>query len=193
MYRGERLGPHAVAPFSNHTPRLFEVQAAHKSITGPTMTNPDETATESGIHCLSAQHHPAIARKDLSTFHVVQLEDEKCYLRPSENCTSLFSLPANSLQQSPIPLDKDSDDEKMTHTNLFALPPSNPSYQMSYFLRTTGPAENVHANPGQSKRSVHISRTALRFFGFKEKTSSEPLAVAHDKYVKYHAIHRSFY
>jgi len=67
-------------------------------------------------------------------------------------------------------------DKMMTQTNLLVLPPSNPSYQMAYFLKTTGPVEEAP----KATRHRRIS-SAMRLFRTNNRRPSESLAAAHQR------------
>lgn len=71
-------------------------------------------------------------------------------------------------------------DKMMTQTNLLVLPPSNPSYQMAYFLKTTGPVKEPSARQPKSKR---IS-SAMRIFKNRSRRPSESTTAAHMRFVK---------
>ncbi|KAG9893468.1 hypothetical protein KCU94_g12886, partial [Aureobasidium melanogenum] len=66
-------------------------------------------------------------------------------------------------------------DRMMTQTNLLVLPPSNPSYQMAYFLKTTGPVKDPPTKGAKPKR---IS-SAMRIFRNSSRRPSDPTTAAH--------------
>lgn len=70
-------------------------------------------------------------------------------------------------------------DKMMTQTNLLVLPPSNPSYQMAYFLKTTGPVKEPPKKDAKTKR---IS-SAMRIFKNSNRRPSDPLTTAHKRFV----------
>lgn len=71
-------------------------------------------------------------------------------------------------------------DRMMTQTNLLVLPPSNPSYQMAYFLKTTGPAKEP---PVKGAKSKSIS-SAMRIFKPSSRRPPESLTAAHKRCVE---------
>lgn len=66
-------------------------------------------------------------------------------------------------------------DEMMTQTNLLVLPPSNPSYQMAYFLKTTGPVKDP---PPKQTKPKRIS-SAMRIFKNSSRRPSNSTTAAH--------------
>ncbi|KAG9549795.1 hypothetical protein KCU79_g14199, partial [Aureobasidium melanogenum] len=66
-------------------------------------------------------------------------------------------------------------DRMMTQTNLLVLPPSNPSYQMAYFLKTTGPVKDPPTKEAKPKR---IS-SAMRIFKNSSRRPSDSTTAAH--------------
>lgn len=71
-------------------------------------------------------------------------------------------------------------DEMMTQTNLLVLPPSNPSYQMAYFLKTTGPVKDP---PPKQTKPKRIS-SAMRIFKNSSRRPSNSTTAAHMRFVK---------
>jgi hypothetical protein len=71
-------------------------------------------------------------------------------------------------------------DKMMTQTNLLVLPPSNPSYQMAYFLKTTGPVKDPPARAPKSRRMS----SAMRIFKGSSRRPSELTTAAHMRFVK---------
>ncbi|THZ84796.1 hypothetical protein D6C88_05710 [Aureobasidium pullulans] len=164
-----------VPPFANHTPRAFEFQKTGKlhqtsAMFGPTgmavpvmlpagpapsakPAKPDVSASERSSTGGSVSY--ASSRAD------VKSQDES---RPTSS-----ELVAGEDSRNPFV------DRMMTQTNLLVLPPSNPSYQMAYFLKTTGP---VKEPPVKGARSKRIS-SAMRIFKGSSRRPSESLTAAH--------------
>ncbi|TIA55162.1 hypothetical protein D6C79_00617 [Aureobasidium pullulans] len=169
-----------VPPFANHTPRAFEFQKTGKlhqtsAMFGPTgmavpvmlpagpapsakPAKPDVSASERSSTGGSVSY--ASSRAD------VKSQDES---RPTSS-----ELVAGEDSRNPFV------DRMMTQTNLLVLPPSNPSYQMAYFLKTTGPVEEP---PVKGARSKRIS-SAMRIFKGSSRRPSESLTAAHMRFVE---------
>ncbi|THZ59497.1 hypothetical protein D6C86_05700 [Aureobasidium pullulans] len=169
-----------VPPFANHTPRAFEFQKTGKlhqtsAMFGPTgmavpvmlpagpapsakPAKPDVSASERSSTGGSVSY--ASSRAD------VKSQDES---RPTSS-----ELVAGEDSRNPFV------DRMMTQTNLLVLPPSNPSYQMAYFLKTTGP---VKEPPVKGARSKRIS-SAMRIFKGSSRRPSESLTAAHMRFVE---------
>lgn len=110
---------------------------------------------------------------------------EQCSLDPSlvhsqKHSKSPDDSLATSSQRSAQEYTRDGFlDTMMTQTNLLVLPPSNPSYQMAYFLKTTGPVGEPPAKPTKGKRIT----SAMRLFKSGHKRSSDRLTAAQQRLV----------
>lgn len=71
-------------------------------------------------------------------------------------------------------------DRMMTQTNLLVLPPSNPSYQMAHFLKTTGPVKDPSPKEAKPKRMS----SAMRLFKNNSRRPSDSMTAAHKRFVK---------
>lgn len=174
----------SVAPFSNHTPRPFEVQgsgAARPSskMFGPagitadpaSVRTPAQQVSSAQTASVTSSSAPSSGRwSDLIDVH----KDTAAALRDGSPPSDLSGSPIHAPGQEPF-LDK-----MMTQTNLLILPPSNPSYQMAYFLKTTGPVEGKATKPMKPKR---ISSAMRLFKQNSHRHPPEGLAAAHNKYV----------
>lgn len=165
--------------FSNHTPRPFEVQGHSTQRPLPVMFGTTGMVVSPGPvphaaqdvsrepTCDSTTSEDSIVLGSLmSSQQKTQSQDES---RTTSSGLSVASTQAHS--REPF-LDK-----MMTQTNLLVLPPSNPSYQMAYFLKTTGPV--AEEKPGKGKRLS----SAMRLFRSSTRRPSESLTAAHRRYV----------
>lgn len=89
------------------------------------------------------------------------------------------SRPTSSLLAAQVTNREPFLDKMMTQTNLLILPPSNPSYQMAYFLKTTGPMGERAIKPGKGKRLS----SAMRLFKPNSKRLPDSLSAAHQRFV----------
>lgn len=165
--------------FSNHTPRPFEVQGPGTQRPLPVMfgstglmVSPSsvphaaqDVSREST--CDSNTSEDGIVLGSLMSSHQnTQSQDESC------TTSSGFSVASTQAHSREPFLDK-----MMTQTNLLVLPLSNPSYQMAYFLKTTGPV--AERKPGKGRRLS----SAMRLFRSSTRRPSENLTAAHKRYV----------
>lgn len=164
--------------FTNHTLRLYEVQDSETlrspppAMFGPTgmLVGPDlvprvaQTKSEAPA-CKSSlvEDRPCQASVD----------SEKCAQSQDESSPTSSELSAQAAPRVPFL------DDMMTQTNMLVLPPSNPSYQMAYFLKTTGPVAELPSKPARGKR---IS-LAMRLFKSSNRRPSENLSTAQKRCV----------
>jgi hypothetical protein len=166
-----------VPPFANHTPKAFEFQKVGKSLESSTMFGPTGMVVPVML--------PAPTAKPVNT-DVLQCErsstgDSVSYASSRADVKSYgdarpMSSDVNTSEEIRSPFV----DKMMTQTNLLVLPPSNPSYQMAYFLKTTGPVKDPPVRKTGSKR---IS-SAMRIFKSTSRRPSESTTAAHLRFVK---------
>jgi hypothetical protein len=165
-----------VPPFANHTPKAFEFQRAGKSFQSSAMFGPTGMVVPVML--------PAPTVKPANT-DVLQSErgstgDSVSYASSQADVKSYGEArPVSSGADSSEEIRSPFVDKMMTQTNLLVLPPSNPSYQMAYFLKTTGP---VKEPPVKETRSKRIS-SAMRIFKNTSRRPSEPTTAAHLRFV----------
>lgn len=190
-----RKGAHR---FSNHTPRPHEVQDPGHSrpfsaMFGPTgmavgpvlvpLTAP--TISETPIPAKAQSRRPAddTSSSDKQLIHrgslmaLSQREDAITTSSQQESASRLLSSGLAVAQQQACSHEEPFLDKMMTQTNLLVLPPSNPSYQMAYFLKTTGPSPE----PLHKPRGKRIS-SAMRLFRSNNRRHSANLTAAHQRY-----------
>ncbi|KAL1311229.1 hypothetical protein AAFC00_001419 [Neodothiora populina] len=162
--------------FSNHTPRQHEVQQnPARSGRSSAMLNPTGmTVSPNAVPSIAnpIREHPVaeeVGPGKLKRGHTGSLQGRDVKPAPKQDVQpTLHDIPAEVSSQGPFL------DEMMTQTNLLVLPPSNPSYKMAVFLKSTGPLE---ATSKRSRGKKIVS--AMRFFKSNSRGPSEKLAAAH--------------
>lgn len=179
-----------VPSFTNHTPRLFEVPGAEEDEplqSPPAMFGPMGMAVGSVV--LPSATEPSPTSHPLSS---VSKANETNHTNNSSHKNS--SVDASHIANAHEILRTDSitvsvsestaavtNDNMMTGTNLLVLPRANPSYDMAFFLKTTGPAQPRSPNKGGSpKRMASVPKSPLRFL--KRRRPSENLTRTHERY-----------
>ncbi|KAI4718528.1 hypothetical protein E4T48_05210 [Aureobasidium sp. EXF-10727] len=163
-----------VPPFANHTPRAFEFQKVGSLHQSSAMFGPTGMAVPVMLPASSAK--PAIpdvpASERSSTGDSLSHVSSRTDVKSQRETRPTFSeVGPGEDSRDPFV------DKMMTQTNLLVLPPSNPSYQMAYFLKTTGPAQDPPAKEARSKR---IS-SAMRIFKPSGRRPSDSAMAAHMK------------
>ncbi|THX79274.1 hypothetical protein D6D04_05285 [Aureobasidium pullulans] len=164
-----------VPPFANHTPRAFEFQKTGKLHQTSAMFGPTGMAVPvmlpAGPAPSAKPAKPDVSASERSsTGGSVSYASSRADVRSQDESRPTSSeLVAGEDSRNPFV------DRMMTQTNLLVLPPSNPSYQMAYFLKTTGP---VKEPPVKGARSKRIS-SAMRIFKGSSRRPSESLTAAH--------------
>ncbi|KAI5246769.1 hypothetical protein E4T42_06195 [Aureobasidium subglaciale] len=161
-----------VPPFINHTPRAFGLQKLGQSHQFSVMFGPTGMAVPVLLPALPAKP----ARPDVAASGRSSTGGSLSYASSQADVKiQKDALPASSETASAEDNRSPFVDRMMTQTNLLVLPPSNPSYQMAYFLKTTGPVKEPLAKKARSKR---IS-SAMRIFKTSNNRPSESLTAAH--------------
>ncbi|TIA39199.1 hypothetical protein D6C78_03452 [Aureobasidium pullulans] len=169
-----------VPPFANHTPRAFEFQKTGKLHQTSAMFGPTGMAVPvmlpAGPAPSAKPAKPDVSASERSsTGGSVSYASSRADVRSQDESRPTSSeLVAGEDSRNPFV------DRMMTQTNLLVLPPSNPSYQMAYFLKTTGP---VKEPPVKGARSKRIS-SAMRIFKGSSRRPSESLTAAHMRFVE---------
>jgi len=166
-----------VPPFTNHTPKAFEFQKAGKSHQSSAMFGPTGMVVPVMLPAPSAKpaksNVPESERSSTgnSISHASSQADIKSC---GETRPTSSEIGPDEETRSPFV------DKMMTQTNLLVLPPSNPSYQMAYFLKTTGPVKDP---PTKATRTGRIS-SAMRIFKNSSRRPSESTTAAHLRFVE---------
>jgi hypothetical protein len=166
-----------VPPFANHTPKAFEFQKAGKLHQSSAMFGPTGMAVPVMLPAPSAKpaNTDVLESGRSSTGDSVSYASSRADIKSHGETRPLSSeVKLSEENRSPFV------DKMMTQTNLLVLPPSNPSYQMAYFFKTTGP---VKQPPVKEPRSRRIS-SAMRIFKNSSRRPSESTTVAHLRFVK---------
>jgi hypothetical protein len=165
-----------VPPFANHTPKAFEFQKAGKLHQSSAMFGPTGMAVPVMLPAPSAKpaNTDVLGSERSSTGDSVSYASSRADVKSHGETRPLSEIDPIEENRSPFV------DKMMTQTNLLVLPPSNPSYQMAYFLKTTGP---VKEPPVKVPRSRRIS-SAMRIFNASSRRPSESKTVAHLRFVK---------
>ncbi|CAD0098913.1 unnamed protein product [Aureobasidium mustum] len=161
-----------VPPFANHTPRAFEFQKVGNLHQSSAMFGPTGMAVPVMLPASSAKPlNPDVpASEGSSTGDGVSYASSRADVK-SQDTTRPSSSEIGPDEESRNPFV----DRMMTQTNLLVLPPSNPSYQMAYFLKTTGPVKEPPPKEAKSKR---IS-SAMRIFKSSSRHPSNSTTAAH--------------
>lgn len=181
--------------FSNHTPRLHEVRdLSSRSRLISTMIGPTSVA---GPMMEPLAAHVECENPRLSNNEPITLaggNDGSISLQEQAPVANTASSAATSQQISAVPplatslppqqlhnigRQEPFIDEMMTQTNLLVLPPSNPSYQMAYFLKTTGPS----GEPAPKSKHKRISSAMRLFRSGTTRRPSDNLTTAHQRCV----------
>jgi hypothetical protein len=196
--------------FVNHTPKTFEITAPGSPSQSPEMFGPAGMAVGAGpfyTNAIMGQAPSAttaafderdsvrkasgtIIREDFS----IRIEEE--YPRRQQqqldsgielSSPDSWSLNFAYTDQAPYCSSdsRDGDTKMMTQQSLPRLPRENKSYDLAYFLRTTGPTA-PHRRPskvGHPRRSVAAPKKALRFLKLGQRRPSSSIVTAHDKSV----------
>jgi hypothetical protein len=173
-----------VAPFTNHTPRAHEFQKTGSPRQCPAMFGPTGMVVPMMLPPATSSSNSAppkvpASEKSSTGGSAASYASSQAEVKSQEDDSRQTSSELTVSEgdgKSPFV------DKMMTQTNLLVLPPSNPSYQMAYFLKTTGPVKEPTVKSARSKR---IS-SAMRMF--KNSSSSryptKSLASAHMRLVK---------
>lgn len=166
-----------VPPFINHTPKAYEFHKAGKLHQSSAMFGPTGMVVPVMLPAPSAKPvKPDVPESERSsTGDSVSHASSQADAQSSGGTRPTSSeVDHNEEARSPFV------DKMMTQTNLLVLPPSNPSYQMAYFLKTTGP---VKEPPVRAPKSKRIS-SAMRIFKNSSRRPSESTTAAHMRFVK---------
>jgi len=165
-FRSSQLAP----AFSNHTPRQFEVDIAKRTNSmdtrsepkfGPVMLTP-VAEDQSSIYDMSPPPESHNADRNIRRY---------C---PNDDHSIQQDLVPEALRLSPILFDDELHNDKLsTRTDLLRLPRSNPSFNVSYFLRTTGPDIPVQI-PKLNKAKRTSPMPMAKFGMFKTKPPKNP-------------------
>ncbi|KAK6001061.1 hypothetical protein QM012_003144 [Aureobasidium pullulans] len=161
-----------VPPFANHTPRAFEFQKVGKLHQSSAMFGPTGMAVPVMLPASSVKsaNLDESVSGGSSTGNGVRSASSRADVK-SQDEASPSSSEIDPVEGSRNPFV----DRMMTQTNLLVLPPSNPSYQMAYFLKTTGPATDP---PPKEVKSKRVS-SAMRIFKNSSKRPSDSTSAAH--------------
>lgn len=167
-FRRSQLAP----TFSDHTPRKFEVAAASRansmdtrpeSKLGPGMLTPvaeDPYLQDSSILYIQDSSPLAVSHRADRNIR------RYC---PDDNRSIQEDLIPEALRLSPILFDDELHNDKLsTQTDLLRLPRNNPSFNVSYFLRTTGPDLPMPVpKPKKTKRNSTMPKGTFGMFKTK--------------------------
>lgn len=176
--------PHYCIPlFSDGTQRDFELQSTLTSQVCHSMFGPTGMAVGPFVMPTSVVPGPDHKIHDLQSKRAEKAQA----LADSDNSMKDPALTAHAQEHfSPTSLQLSDEqiptDGAMTHIDLRILPPSNASYQMAYFLKTTGPPADSSTKSEKPKRKPSTPRGPFSFFKSKEKRAAKPQVEAHDKY-----------
>jgi len=179
MHSAAGRRPRPVPPLTNHTPRRFEVrQAANLQLSQTLFASTQSTWCP--IALAPVTEDPQTIEHDLFIGGTNCGGQGNPTYDQHDNSEEPPIMP-ETFRLSPILSEdfRDDSDKMMTRTNLLVLPPTNPSYHMSYFLRTTGPMAD---EPDKSISSKKAPSGRLRLFRGRNKESPRPLATAHERY-----------
>ena len=175
--------PNTVFQFSNHTPRAFEVRAARRHQADSIMFGPTGMAVgpfiTPTVGTTYAPRRTKSTSKPNTDSHTKSIDTAAERVRSD----SVVAPAPLEIPRSPDIPTTEPDNKMMTQTNLLVLPSSNPSYQMAYFLKTTGPLAENQAQEIKAKRVSSMPKSALRMFKSKDRRSSKSLAIAHQRFV----------
>lgn len=144
--------------------------------TGSTVNNSTSMALGAGplyVNAVMGQA-PLNARRDnarktslqITARHDIEIEESTQPSRPDS-----WSMHYDRTDQAPY--SSCIRDNMMTQTSLLKLPKENPSRELAFFLRTTGPTA-PHRLPSKIGRQPRASRNALRILGLGHKRSTTP-------------------
>lgn len=164
-------GPPGYKP-ANHTPRAFEVQALshYEQQPHPTMFCPTGMAV-GPVYLSSSTSQPPHQSKYASPREA--LSDNTCPNHPTEPMRIAEASLTTPTSSPDGKLERVEGDKMMTQTNLLVLPSSNPSYQMAYFLKTTGPSPEPPSKANKTGRVSSMPRNAFRLFRSKDRKQSK--------------------
>jgi len=159
--------------FVNRTPRDFDITALGPPPSPNTMLGPTGMALAPVI---MGQLPSAVAvetesvRKPSTT---ILREDSILIEAEGVSRPDSWSMHYDRTDQAPYAESTD-DNKMMTSTNLLHIPRDNPSHDLAFFLRTTGPLA-PHRKPSKvehPRRAVTAPQKALRFFRVGRQRSS---------------------
>lgn len=165
-------------PFANHTPRPFELHQSPPQHTsamfGPTGMALGPVLIQHPPQPLSTSHE---SNNSVSSTSDSAQQDGSTSSRRDGSQNERVSCPT-SPETSASPRESNAFiDDMMTQTNLLVLPQSNPSYQMAYFLKTTGPSEE----PSRRSARPNMISSAMRMLKPGKCKLPEALATAHQR------------
>ncbi|KAG9693201.1 hypothetical protein KCU69_g9192, partial [Aureobasidium melanogenum] len=161
-----------VPPFANHTPRAFEFQEVGHLHQSSAMFGPTGMAIPVMLPASSAKP----ANPDVSASERSSMGDGVSYASSRADVKSQGETRPSSSEVGPGEESRNPFvDRMMTQTNLLVLPSSNPSFQMAYFLKTTGPVKDPPTKEAKPRR---IS-SAMRIFKNSSRRPSGSTTAAH--------------
>jgi len=172
---------HAHPRFVDHTPRHFDITVLSPSHP-PEMFGPAGMALPSVMGQLPSATEVESVRKPSTTSTTIVREysihvEEEGVSRPDS-----WSMHYDSTDQAPYAVPED--DKMMTSTNILHVPKENPSHDLAFFLRTTGPTA-PHRRPSKvehQRRAIVAPQRALRFLRIGQRRLSA-VRTGHDKWV----------
>lgn len=180
---------HPAPSFVDHTPREFEITSLSPS-QSPEMFASASMAVGAGplfTNAIMGQTPSAAEREELrkasSTIlreDSIRIEEEPAdFSRPDS-----WSMHCVYTNQAPYSMCKD--DDMMTATSHLHLPKENPSADLAFFLRTTGPAA-PHRRPSKiehPRKAVAAPKKALSLLRIRQRRPNASAGKAHDRSVK---------
>ena len=176
---------HPIPAFVNHTPRFERLEPSSAQ---PEMTGPIDMALGAGrlyTNAIMGQVPSAIERENARKASSTILREDSIHVEESENVSRPDSWSMHYDCTDQAPYSDRQDDETMTQASLLHIPSENPSHELAFFLRTTGPTA-PHRRPSKiedSPRPTRGPRNAFRFLRAKQRQAAIRSATAHDRYV----------
>ena len=167
---------HALPSFVNHTPRL-DIFAPDPSPEISTKPGPAAMVLGAGTLYTSAimgQAPSAVERENARKASSTILREDSILIEESENTDrpDSWSMHYDCTNQAPYSTNAENS-TMMTQNSLLVLPKANPSHDLAFFLRTTGPTA-PHRRPTKidsARRTASRPKNAARFLKTRQKRS----------------------
>lgn len=178
--------------FANFTQRL-QITPLNLSHFGPEMLGPTTMAIGAGplyTNAVMGQAPSATERENARKASSTILRRDCIHIEESENFSRPESWSMHFDCTNQAPYSTKEDDEMMTQTSLLHLPPENPSHDLAFFLRTTGPTA-PHRRPSKLERPQRAAsgpKNAFRFPKIRQRRLNTPVATAHERFVTFDAL-----
>ena len=162
------------------------------SHSGPEMPSPAAMPLGAGplyTNALMGQAPSTAARENARKASSTILRQDTIHIEESENVSRPESWSIHFACTDQAPFSPREGNGMITQSSILHLPPANPSHDLAFFLRTTGPTQ-PHRRPSKLNQSQDASsgkhgnsRNALRFLRIRQKRWHTPIVAAHERSV----------